>query len=77
MKLTKTEVTHIAPTDEYGFGWVDVFVGFEDEATGAYPNVNFRLPVAFDEDWTIERIRNEALKMAQKLAGEMTSLISS
>ena len=76
MKLTKTEITHIAPMGEYGFGWVEVLVGFEDETTGAYPNVSFRLPIAFRDEWTIEQIRNEALRIAEKLAAEMTSLAS-
>ena len=76
MRLTKTEITHIAPMDESNFGWVDVFVGFEDQDTGAYPNVQFRLPIAFQDKWTVEQIRNEALRIAAKLASEMTSLDS-
>ena len=63
MKLRLKELSvHRIDLEEDHPSWVDVLINFQDEITGSYPSINVRVPISCKSDWTIQKVKDEALK---------------
>ncbi len=49
------------------FGWVDVDVVFHDKTTGGFPSMRLGVPVRYPLDWTVEQVREEAIRLSREL----------
>ena len=47
--------------------WVQVFIHFQDEITECHPSVDVRVPIPCKSDWTIQKLKDEALRSALEI----------
>ena len=71
LRLQNVTVDSIGPVNENGFGWVSVDIVFHDETTQAYPSIRMHLPLAYQQEWTIQEIQRAAADGVKQLIEDM------
>ena len=48
------------------FAWVTVGITLPQDGTGAYPDIEIKVPIQYGRDWSVDRIQQAAFAKAKK-----------
>jgi hypothetical protein len=64
LKLEEVAFGSIGDKLGLGFGWSDLHIYFDDTTLKAHPSIEIRVPVAYDDDDSIQTVRQRAYRRA-------------
>lgn len=64
LKLEEVAFGSIGDRLEFGFGWSDMHIYFNDTTLSAHPSIEIRIPVAYGEEDSIQSVRLRTYRRA-------------
>lgn len=64
-KINYVSFGDIGAVSPEGFRFVDVYISFSKDESGAHPSMKIYVPVKCDSSWSVERIHEAALEKAK------------
>ncbi len=78
LSLQSFQVSKIGEMRKVGdetFAWAIVYVSFEDTETRAKPSMELEVPIHYEHDWSVERVRQAAYAKTRETLEAATALL--